>query len=165
MVPPASAIRRVSLKDCPNRTIRVCNPRRKCPPAKVGCARPKSLQSVRLLCSIGSSMRAIQTASTVAGVSTPPLGAPKPTTVLPTRSARNAKEEYERTQFIGFASDEMFRRKYRYKACKARHQMAQALLTELYSQFSTAADLGSDTLTSISDLGPSVYLENISGGV
>lgn len=74
----------------------------------------------------------------------------------------DAKEQYERGQFIGLPSDEVFRLKYRYKACEARHQLAQTLLTGIYSEFSTADDLGCDTLTSISDLGPSVYLDNLS---
>jgi hypothetical protein len=74
---------------------------------------------------------------------------------------KEAKKEYERAQFIGLPSDETFRFKYRYKACRARHELASTLLTRLYSEFSTADDLGSDTITSISDLGPSVYLENL----
>lgn len=74
---------------------------------------------------------------------------------------KEAKEEYERVQFIGLPSDEIFRFKYRYKVCRARHELASVLLTRLYSEFSTADDLGSDTITSIGDLGPSVYLDNL----
>lgn len=74
----------------------------------------------------------------------------------------DAKEHYERGQFIGLDSDAIFRLKYRYKACKARHELAEILLTHLYSEFSTADDLGSDTLSEIEDLGPSVYLDNLS---
>lgn len=73
-----------------------------------------------------------------------------------------AKAEYERAQFIGLPSDEIFRLKYRYKVCKARHELADALNRQFYSEFSTAEDLGNDHITGIVDLGPSFYLDNLS---
>lgn len=70
---------------------------------------------------------------------------------------QEAKENYERGQFIGLDSDILFRLKYRYKVCKTRHELAEILLTELYSELSTAEDLGNDTLTGSSEI--KCYLE------
>ena len=52
-----------------------------------------------------------------------------------------AKTQYEIGKFKGIPSDELFRLKYIFKACKARHQLAKALTMQFYSECSTSKDL------------------------